>query len=76
MKKRKFRRYDTNTRRKRYLVIAAVAVAILAVGALSVYIFTHRASSVESVPTADTLVVKDTLYKYGLPIEQYVRREG
>ena len=71
MKKRKFRRYDTNTRRKRYLLIAAVAVAILAVGALSVYIFTHRASSVESVPTADTLVVKDTLYKYGLPIEYF-----
>lgn len=71
MKKRKFRRYDERTSWKRYTTIAAIVAVLLVVLGISIYLFTHRGSSVGTEVTADTIVVKDTVYKYGLPIEYF-----
>jgi murein DD-endopeptidase MepM/ murein hydrolase activator NlpD len=69
MKKRKFRRYEANPRKRTYFIIASLVGVALVVVLFSRFFFTHCASSDESALMTDTLEVKDTVYKYGLPIE-------
>ena len=53
--------------RKRYIIIAAILLVGITI------LLTHNNSSRGRTAdaTADTLTVKDTIYKYGLPIEEY-----
>ena len=53
--------------RKRYIIIAA----ILLVGITILLTHNNRSSGQAADATADTLTVKDTIYKYGLPIEEF-----
>ena len=72
MKRRKFKRYDKSPSHKRKAVILCI-LAILLAGIVAAIIFPrirnqHNSTDVEA---ADTIVVKDTIYKYGLPIEEF-----
>ena len=53
--------------RKRYIIIAAILLVGITI------LLTHNNSSRGQAAdaTADTLTVKDTIYKYGLPIEEF-----
>ena len=53
--------------RKRYIIIAA----ILLVGITILLTHNNRSSGQAADAAADTLTVKDTIYKYGLPIEEF-----
>ena len=53
--------------RKRYIIIAA----ILLVGITILLTHNNSSSGQAADATADTLTVKDTIYKYGLPIEEF-----
>ena len=52
---------------KRYIIIAA----ILLVGITILLTHNNRSSGQAADAAADTLTVKDTIYKYGLPIEEF-----
>ena len=54
--------------RKRYIIIAA----ILLVGITILLTHNNNSRGRTADATADTLTVKDTIYKYGLPIEEFV----
>ena len=71
MKKRKFRRYGEGASPKHYIVIASIAAVLLVALGISAYLFAHRGPSAGAQLDADTIVVKDTVYKYGLPIEYF-----
>lgn len=71
MKKRKFRRYGEGASSKRNIVIASIAAVLLVALGISAYLFAHRGPSAGAQLDADTIVVKDTVYKYGLPIEYF-----
>ena len=53
--------------RKRYIIITA----ILLVGITILLTHNNRSSGQAADAAADTLTVKDTIYKYGLPIEEF-----
>ena len=72
MKRRKFKRYDKSPSHKRKAVILCI-LAILLAGIVAAIIFPRIRNQRNStdVAAADTIVVKDTIYKYGLPIEEF-----
>ena len=72
MKKRKFRRYDGKDTRNRKIIIAILAVLLIGVGLLATRLSQRRGlgGNADGEPV-DTMVVEDTLYKYGLPIEYF-----
>ena len=53
--------------RKRYIIITA----ILLIGITILLTHTNHSRGRAADATADTLIVKDTLYRYGLPIEEF-----
>ena len=72
MTRRKFKRYDKHSSHKRKTIILCI-LTILLVGILAAIIFPrirNQHTSPDAV-LADTVAVKDTLYKYGLPIEEF-----
>lgn len=69
MRKRKFRR-DTTSNKKKFFIGAILAVVVV-VGVVVLSVVKTRGHNAGDVQVADTLVVKDTIYKYGLPIEYF-----
>ena len=72
MKKRKFRRYDQTPFYKRKTIILSILAILLAGIAAIIFPRVRNHHSSTDAAAADTIVVKDTIYKYGLPIEEFV----
>ena len=69
MRRRRYRRPSDNN--SKHLIIL-IALLLVGIGITSLVLWRSRRPADDAAATvADTLVVKDTLYKYGLPIEEY-----
>lgn len=70
MRRRRYRRPSDNNSKR--LIILIAALLLVGIGITSLVLWRSRRPADDAAATvADTLVVKDTLYKYGLPIEEY-----
>ena len=71
MRKRKFKRYDKNPSHKRTTIILCILAILLAGIAAVIFPRIRNQHNGTDTETTDTIVVKDTIYKYGLPIEEF-----
>ena len=71
MRKRKFKRYDKNPSHKRTTIILCILAILLAGIAAVIFPRIRNQHNGTDTEATDTIVVKDTIYKYGLPIEEF-----
>ena len=69
MQKRRFRR--TYPHRNRTIILIAAAIVFIGIVLTITFSKRSRTSASEAEVVADTIIVKDTIYKYGLPIEEF-----
>ena len=70
MQKRRFRR--TYPHRNKTIILIAAAIVFIGIVLTITFSKRSRISASEAEVVADTILVKDTIYKYGLPIEEFV----